>query len=309
MLGRTAGGLFWMFRNLERAENSSRLVETGLRISLTRSSDASGEWHSMLETNGVASAYLEKYGEVHREKVIDFLLRDPDNPQSILNVVANARNNAREVRTALTKEVWEATNGAWLNVTTALNAPVPDHKLPEVLAEIRSHTVQVRGALHGTMLRNDIYNFSRLGTFIERSDNTARIVDSRYYVLLPNPHHVGHSQWETVLRACSALRAFQWQSEGKTGPSDVANFLLLDERLPRSLIFCHKRIAMNLRELCALYGETTPASETAEQLRKQLMEKSINDIFAHGLHEFLLSFIAENNTLALQIEDDYRFVR
>ncbi|MEO0990281.1 MAG: alpha-E domain-containing protein, partial [Pseudomonadota bacterium] len=154
MLGKTAGGLYWMFRYLERSENIARLIEAGFRIALTRPDNAQTEWGSVLDTISVRQAYLEKRGEIDGAGVVDFLLRDKANPSSVKSCIQIARDNGRLVRTGLTREVWEATNECWMALTEALSRPVRERDLPEVLALIRHQSAQVRGALHGTMLRN-----------------------------------------------------------------------------------------------------------------------------------------------------------
>ena len=165
MLGKTAGGLFWMFRFLERSENTSRLVEAGFHIALTRSDAAEDEWASVLAAAGARESFLARHERFEQARVIDFLLRDRSNPSSVLSVVEAARNNARLVRTALTREVWEATNECWMTLKDALARPVRERELPEVLGIIRRQSALVRGALHGTMLRNDIYDFARSAAF------------------------------------------------------------------------------------------------------------------------------------------------
>jgi uncharacterized alpha-E superfamily protein len=185
MLGKTAGGLFWMFRFLERSENTARLVEAGFRMALTRSSSEPDEWISVIQAAGAYDQFAERHEEPTAANAIDFLLRDKTNTSSVISVVESARNNARLVRTALTREVWEATNECWLALKEALARQVREPDLPETLALIRQQSALVRAALHGTMLRNEIYDFARIGTFLERADNTARILDVKYYVLLP----------------------------------------------------------------------------------------------------------------------------
>jgi uncharacterized alpha-E superfamily protein len=311
MLGRTAGGLYWMFRHLERSENTARLIEAGMRIALTRSSDAEAEWKSVITTAGQRSAYLERHDRFEAATVVDFLLRDMSNPSSVRSVVGAARSNGREVRTALTREVWEATNDAWMTVRDALARPVAQRELPKVLGMIRQESAIVRGALHGTMLRNDRYDFARLGTFIERADNTARILDVKYYVLLPSASYVGTSldnvQWETILRSVSAQRAYRWQSGGETSPKGIANFLILDPQMPRSLAFCYSKIDDNLGYLAASYGERHRAHELSNELRDRMSNQTIDSIFENGLHEFLRDCIHANNALGQNIEHDYRF--
>ena len=311
MLGRTAGGLYWMFRYLERSENIAWLLEAGMRIALTNSSDLFDEWDSVLLTAGQQRAYVERYDDVEPAAVIDFLLRDRHNPSSVRSVVELARSNAREVRTALTREVWEATNATWLAVTDALRRPVSTRDLPRVRSLIRQESAYVRGALHGTMLRNDIYNFSRLGTFLERADNTARILDVKYYVLLPSPLDVGgqldNAQWETILRSVSAQRAFRWRNGGNVTASGIADFLILDRQMPRSLLFCYERIDRNLEHLAADYAQQHQSHELSRNLRLRLAGRSIDDIIELGLHEFLSECIRAGNELGISVEHDYRF--
>lgn len=311
MLGKTAGGLFWMFRYLERSENTARLLDAGFRIALTRSSAAESEWASVVATAGVSGAYKEKFDQYRAPYVIDFLLRDKANPSSVLSVVEAARNNARLVRTALTREVWEATNDCWIALKEILANPVSERDLPDVLTAIRRESTLVRGALHGTMLRNDIFDFAMLGTLIERADSTARILDVKYYVLLPSASFVGSSldnvQWESILRSVSAQRAFRWLNPGDVNPMSIAEFLILDRRLPRSLTFCYATIVANLGYLEEEYGLRLPCHDKAAPVLARLKESSIAEIFDYGLHEFLTVFIRDNMELAAQIEQDYRF--
>lgn len=311
MLGKTAGGLFWMFRYLERSENTTRLLDAGFRIALTRSSAAETEWASVLTTAAVAGSFAERHDETNSANVIDFLLRDRGNPSSVLSVVEAARNNARLVRTALTREVWEATNECWMTLTKVLARPVRERELPSVLATIRQQSAVVRGALHGTMLRNDNYNFARLGTFIERADNTARILDVKYYVLLPSVSLVGsrmdNAQWETILRSVSANRAYRWANGGEISASSITEFLILDPQMPRSLRFCCSKIADNLGYLAENYAETHECHEHAARMKEELANRDINSVFEAGLHEFLTGFIHDNIQLGALIERDYRF--
>lgn len=311
MLGRTAGGLYWMFRYLERSENTARLIEAGLRIALTRASDAAAEWESVVTTAGQRDAYFETHDTIDAGSAVDFLLRDLNNPSSVRSVIEAARSNAREVRTALTREVWEATNTAWMAVTDALKRPVPNRDLPGVLELIRHESAIVRGALHGTMMRNDIYNFARLGTFIERADSTARILDVKYWVLLPSPTQVGsfldNVQWETILRSVSAQRAYRWQHPGVTNPMGIADFLILDRGMPRSLAFSFMKIDDNLNYLAGRYTQRHLSHDLSHELLMRVSNCSIESIFDFGLHEFLDECIERTADVGRQIEKDYRF--
>tara|TARA_R110000787_G_scaffold5406_13_gene19776 strand:- start:1035 stop:1976 length:942 start_codon:yes stop_codon:yes gene_type:complete len=311
MLGKTAGGLYWMFRFLERSENIARLIEAGSRIALTRSRDVGSDWKSVVMTAGVRHGYDQKYGSYTATDVVDYLLRDPDNPSSVISAVENARTNARMVRTALTTEVWEAVNENWMAMKDLLRRPVRDADLPALLGEIRRHSALVRGALHGTMLRNDIYDFAQIGTAIERADNTARIIDVKYYTLLPSASFVGspldNVQWETILRSVSAHRSFRWLTEGDMTSSGVAEFVILDTRFPRSLYFASRIIEENLGYLAKDYGTRMPCHDLVDAQLAKLRAHTITSIFDEGLHQFIGDFIRDNNAIGSQIELDYRF--
>ncbi len=300
-----------MFRFLERAENTARLIEAGFRIALTRSSDPESEWKSVIVTSAAEAAYGAKHDVFDSTRITDFLLRDPENPSSVLSVIKAARDNARLVRTALTSEVWSAVNETWMLLTDVLKDKVPETDLPQVLATIRHQSALVRGALHGTMLRNDIYDFCRLGTFIERADSTARIIDVKYYALLPAPSFVGsrmdNVQWETILRSVSAHRSFRWAVDGDYTPANIARFLILDRRLPRSLAFCAASLTENLNYLAEEYGMRHPSNDMAEALKACVSGRTIDSIFDEGLHEFLSAVLRDTANLGLQIEQDFRF--
>jgi len=311
MLGKTAGGLFWMFRYLERSENTARLIEAGFRIALPRPDSAADEWASVLETAGVRAKFEAQDGTYDGASVTDFLLRDKSNPSSVMSAIEAARNDARLVRTALTREVWEAVNESWMAMKDALRRPVRETDLPEVLAMIRQQSALVRGAMHGSMLRNDIFDFARIGTFLERADNTARILDVKYYVLLPSISHIGSSldnvQWETILRSVAGQRAFRWLNGPDVDPKGIADFLILDRRMPRSLAFCLSKLNHNLAYLAEEYGQDYESVEQASKLLDQLSQISIDEIFDTGLHEYLTGFLNDNAALGARIERDFRF--
>ncbi|AVW90345.1 alpha-E domain-containing protein [Celeribacter baekdonensis] len=311
MLGKTANGLYWMFRYLERAENTSRLVDTGQRIGLTRLGDADDEWTSVMQSAGVIEGYDAHYDEISKDSAIDWMLRSRDNPSSVLSTISEARQNARLVRTALTGEVWEALNGCYMATREALKRKVSERDLPAVLGLIRQRTALVRGATHGTMLRNDIYDFARIGTFIERADATARILDVKYYVLLPSNFSVGSSidnvHWETILRSVSARGGFRMAYGSQVNARDIAQFLVLDKRMPRSLNFCVSKIYDNLSYLGADYGGKFPSVDLAEALVNRFNAHDIDAVFEYGLHEYIQNVLTSLRHLGGQIEQDYRF--
>ncbi|THH35308.1 alpha-E domain-containing protein [Aliishimia ponticola] len=311
MLGKTASGLYWMFRYLERAENTARLIETGFRIALTRGKGADHEWSSVLQTASANDAYERLYGEPEQARIVDFLLRDPANPSSVLSCIMAARQNARMVRTALTKEVWEAVNETYIMLRKRLARPVPDKDIPEVLDLIRNRCALVQGAMHGTMLRNDMFDFARIGTFLERADSTARILDVKYFVLLPSVNFIGSSldnvQWETVLRSVAGDRAYSWLNEGEPSPMGIASFLIFDRRMPRSLRFSVSKVRTNMGYLMQQYDVRHQSHDLAEGLFAQLDNGSIELVFEYGLHDFLSGLVNDFAALSKQIETDFRF--
>ena len=312
MLGRTANGVFWMGRYLERAENTSRLIEAGFRMALTRDLVTSQEeWRSVVSTVGHTKQYELYNGSYTGVQVWNFLLRDRNNPGSVLAMIEGARTSARAVRTALTREVWEAVNESWMVICDMLQRPVREAALGEVLSAIRRQSMLVRGAIDGSMLRSENFNFFRIGTFIERGDNTARILDVKYYVLLPSlawgGSRLDNVQWESVLRSVSGERAYRWLNAGSIDPKGIADFLLLDQRFPRSLNFCLDNLRSNLASLAHQYGHESSAHETLRGLSSHFHESSIESIFEAGLHQFIQEFIARNRQVAQAIEQDYRF--
>lgn len=313
MLGRSANGIFWMFRYLERAENTSRLLEAGFRMALTRGANAANEeWRSVLVTTDQDKLFAETGNEYTGAAVTNFVLRDKDNPNSVLHMIEHARTNARSVRTSITREVWEATNESWMILRDMLARPVREPNLGDVLAAIRRQSTLVRGAMDGTMLRNDIFNFARVGTFIERADNTARLLDVKYYVLLPSLAWVGSSldnaQWETVLRSVAGIRAYRWLHGGAMEPNSIAQFLILDGRFPRSLAFCYDKLGSNMASIAREYGQESPSHEHLRGVGGRLREIGIEDIVEQGLHEFIEEFLVSNMEVANAIASDYRFI-
>ena len=312
MLGRVANGIFWMYRYLERAENTARLVAAGHRMALTRGGEgATAEWRSVLTTLGLMQRYEASHDDFTSAHVCDFVLRGKSNPESVLSMIERARLNARTCRSAITLEVWEAVNDGWMDLREMLARPVRDATLNQSLAAIRRESTLVRGATHGSMMRNEVYSFARAGTFIERADNTARILDVKYYLLLPSLAYVGTAldtaQWDNVLRSLSGERAYRWLNAGRMDPRSIAEFVILDDRFPRSLAFCYAAMRENLAALARLHGSEGVAHEMMRLADQQLTDKSIEDVFDNGLHEFLLGFVERTQAVANAIAEQYRF--
>ena len=312
MLGRTADGLFWMFRYLERSENTARLIDAGLRMALTRDLVAAEEeWRSIIETAGQARAYEAKHSTYTGIQVWNFMLRDRDNPQSVLTMMEAVRSNARLARNAISSEVWEAVNDAWLELKDELANPVGQNHVGEAINHVRRFAIQANGAMQGSMLRSSGYHFARAGSFIERADSVARTLDIKYYLLLPSLSYVGSSldtgQWETVLRSVSGDRAYRSINAGRQDARSIVEFLVLDDRFPRSLAFCHSALRDELAALAKLHGSEGRSNELMRVADIRLSATTIDDVFDQGLHEFLLEYTSTNAAIAEAIADDYRF--
>ncbi len=314
MLGRTASSLFWMSRYMERAENMARLLEVGHRISLMPGAleGHRDEWRSTLLSAACDLTYAQKHDDIVASKVIDFLIFDESNPSSIKAVLRTARNNGRAVRTALTRDVWESINSTWNELVTIKAADLTSDRLPVFLDWVKQRSMSFRGAVLGTMLRNENYYFSQLGNFIERADNTARILDVKYFILLPKPSDVGSEldvqQWAQILRSVSAHRAYRWYyRDSRYKPWLVAEFLILREQMPRSLLFSYQWINTALAGMENLQGRRTSCHDKAADMLERLRTGNMEAIFQHGLHEYLQQFINANNALSADIGATYNF--
>lgn len=311
LLGRSAGGLTWMMRYIERAETIARLIEAGQRMSLTRQGDAATEWQAIVTAAGQADAYAATGRPLDAAGVADFLLRDAANPMPLRQMIEAARFNARSVRTTLTREVWEAVNEFHLEMGTLLAHSVSPRDLPETMSVIRRHGALVRGAFVGSMLRNEIYDFARLGTYLERADGTARILDVKYHVLLPSAQDVGAeldtAQWEQLLRAIGVNRAFMMVHGSDYGAPAVADFLIFDERMPRSLAYCTDRMRIHLAHLAHNHAGETEADRILAEMGARIDRAEIGEILEDGLHEFLTEYVGDLIRLSDAIAAAYRF--
>lgn len=312
MLGRTANDLFWMSRYIERAENMARLLEVGYRIALLpRDGGQDAEWFSTLRSAGCEEGYLAKYKGYATEDVVHFMLFDPENPSSVYACLATARRNARAQRTALTREMWECLNSAWIEFAAINPKSLTSDKLPPLFDWIRGRSALFRGALLNTILRNDTFYFNQLGTFLERSDNTARILDVKYYVLLPHSELVGgdidNAQWSAILRSVSAHRSYRWVYHESYKPWHVADYLILNRQMPRSLRSCYDEINDALVELNSYYATDSGCQNLARETLRILIDGNMTRIFQSGLHEFLADCISRNNRLGNEISAAYHF--
>jgi uncharacterized alpha-E superfamily protein len=311
MLSRTADNLYWLARYVERAEYLARILDTTLRLTALPLAyvGESNEWESAVATAGCAAAFFAAYDEANEETVTEFLAFSTSNPSSIRNCFENARINARAVRTALTIEMWDSINSAWLELRKWGNGPSSREEFARFLRWVMGSSLNFDGSAYRTMLRNDAYWFSRLGVYVERADNTARILDVKYHLLLPAQEHVGgpldYFQWTSILRSVSALTAYHWVYRENVKPWLVADLLMLRDEMPRSLANCYENLVQNLDRIAKSYGRQGPAQRLARTIRGRLENSKIQDIFQNGLHEFIDGFIEDNNRLGSAVAQQY----
>lgn len=313
MLSRTAENLFWITRYMERAETTARLLEVGYRIALMPSAGKGNrnDWESILAASGAVELYRQKYGEPQQGRVESFMFFDRDNPSSVARCIESARDNGRIVRTALTSEVWFALNTAFQELKGIEARHKNKADIPTLCDWTKRSTAQLRGAIESTQLQQDGYDFLNLGYYLERADNTARLLDVKYYVLLPVTDRVGGTrdnyQWTTLLRALSAFRAFHWAYGGDYTPGKIAHFLILNKACPRSLLHCTEEAVRHLDRLALAYGKKTKAQELARLALAKLAETEVDEIVSAGLHEFLTKFIHDNAELGAEVAQSYLF--
>ena len=316
MLARTADNLYWLARDMERADFVARILEATLRLeALPKDYGGSEpEWESSLDAVGVLEAYRQIYPSVTGPSAVDFLAFDHRNFSSIRNCINSARSNARAVRTALTRETWEAINSAWLELQRfesihAQQGYFDRETLARFLDFAKKTSLDADGSAYRTMLRNDVYWFQRLGLYVERADNTARILDMKYHVLFPESDQIkgtrDYFQWTTMLRAVSALTAYHWVYRDQVKPWQVAELLILRPEMPRSLISSYSNIVRFSDQIARAYGQKGPTQELAKDVLTRLESLPIRDIFASGLHEFVTHFIDDTNKLGHTISTQY----
>lgn len=316
MLSRTADNLYWLARYMERADFLARLIEATQRLSaLPTAYGGSGtEWESTLNAAGALEDYERAFDTVTESDAIHFLAFDAKNPSSIRNCIELARTNARAVRTALTIEMWQSINTAWLELkrfeaSLGAKGTIDRLELSRFLDFVKKTSLDYDGSGYRTMLRNDAYWFSRLGLYVERADTTARILDVKYHVLLPDAESVGgtidYFQWTAILRAVSALTAYHWVYRSGVKPWLVADLLILRPEMPRSLHSCYENIVRLLDAIARSYGRQGPSQRHARTVLTRLENASIKEVFGTGLHEFLTAFIEDNDRLGSSIAEQY----
>ncbi len=307
MLSRTADHLFWMSRYIERAENLARLLDVTWQMSLVPQSEeaANQSWNAIIVLNSLEEAYATKYSTVNGENVLKFMVSDPDNFASIYSCLRMARENAHAVRGTLTTEMWETLNATWLEAREKTFEQIVNAGVGDYFEWVKMRSSLSRGTTLGTLLQDEAYHFIRLGTLLERADNTARILDVKYHVLRPQGDEgaTDFYQWGALLRSVSAFEVYRKAYRDVITPSRVAELLILSSDMPRSLHFCLNGVVKTLDLIANRQsGET---QRQAGLLHAQLHYGRVEDLLACGLHEWLSDFMDRIYMLGGGISKDF----
>lgn len=309
MLARTANDLHWIGRHIERAENTARLLDVTWRTSLLpyhaqEPGLAWAEpWAVPLVTCGMATAFYQRHRELSAENVLRYMVFDAGNPSSIWSCLRAARESGRAVRGAMTSEMYEDLNSAWLEMRGADFATMQARGISEFLDWVKLRSHQFRGVTVGTMLRDEAYHFLRLGTHLERADNTSRILDTKYHILLPSAADVGgavdYYQWASLLQSVSGFESYRKIYSDVISPKRVAELLILRADMPRSLHACMNLIDETLKELCD--DRSRELERMSGELHARLHYGRVDDVMREGLHEYLIDFLERISALASEV--------
>ena len=315
MLSRTADHLFWMSRYTERAENTARLLDVNYQTSLLPQSEAVAlvGWQGLISISELLPNYTSRYGDIRARDVMDFMVKDESNPSSIISCLGAARENARAVRGTLTTEVWETQNQTWLEVRRMINTGEFERDPGQFFEWVKFRSHLSRGVTVGTMLMDEALYFMRLGTFLERADNTARLVDVKFHAVESDffgtasekDQEYDFYHWSAILRSVSGFEIYRKVYRDVIKPERVAELLILRPDMPRSLHASLNEVVANLAMVAS-----DPDSETqrrAGKLRAELKYGRIDEILATGLHAYLTQFLDRINDLGMHISRDYLF--
>ena len=311
MLCRVAESLFWMSRYLERAENQARFIEVTSNIALGYRGSELDLWSSLLHAGGDVEHFKETYSAPTQENVIRYLLFDPKNLNSVVSCLAGARENARSIRENLTTPMWEAVNRFYLRVRRAAAESNRAIRQPHgVLEQIKRSAHQVLGVIQATWSRGEAWHFSSLGYDLERADKTSRILDVKYFILLPDPTHVGSQvdvvQWAALLESTSALQMYR-REYGRIEPAKVVDFLMLNTRFPRSMRFCVRDVENSIRAISGtpMHSFSNTAEQLVAQLNAKLNYARATDVIGNGLHQFVDDFQSQLNGIGAAVAESF----
>lgn len=292
MLSRVADSIYWLNRYVERAENVARFVDVNLNLMLDCPIGLTEQWKPLVLTAGDLPLFQERYGEATAENVIQFLSFDSDYSNSILSCLRAARENARSIREIISREMWEQVNGFYLMVKEAALGQ-SFSELHDFFTEVKMASHLFAGVMNATMSHNEGWHFGQIGRLLERADKTARILDVKYFILLPSVKDVGtpldEIQWMALLKSASAYEMYRKRAQHRITPTGVAEFLVLNREFPRSIRFCLLETERSLHQITGTPTGTwkEPAERALGRLRSELDYLTIEEIIQTGLHEFL----------------------
>lgn len=315
MLSRVAESIYWMARYVERAENTARFIDVSLNVNLDQPSDAARQWDPLVQTTGDVEFFAERYGAPTEQNVLRFLTFDSDYRNSILSALSAARENARTVREAISSELWEQLNSFYHFVNhAASNGPLVGPSQIEFYHEVKQHSHLFNGILDATLPRGKGWHFANLGRLLERADKTSRILDVKYFTLLPNPQDVGTTlddlQWSAVLRSVSAFEAFRKRYHTIT-IHRVVNFLVLDVSFPRAISHCINWADDSVHQIVGSpLGTFRNAPEQhLGRLKAELVYTDVDSIINQGLHEFVDRLQVQLNLVSDDVHDTFFAMR
>lgn len=311
MLSRVADSIYWLNRYVERAENVARFIEVNLTLLLDSPSGTEQQWEPLVLTTGDLPLFKERYGQASAETVIQFLTFDADYPNSILSCLHSARENARSVREVISSEMWQEVNSAYLMVQEAAANLPNSSQLFDFFTEVKRASHLFSGVMDATMTHNEGWHFGQIGRLLERADKTARILDVKYYILLPSVRDVGSTldelQWIALLKSASAYEMYRKKGQHRISPMDVAGFLILDQEFPRSVRSCILEAERSLHLITGspLGTWRTPVERAFGRLRSDLDYLTIEDVVEEGLHEFLDKLQSRMNDVGEQMFETF----
>jgi len=316
MLSRVADSIYWLNRYVERAENVARFVDVNLNLLLDLPLGVAQQWEPIVLTTGDLPLFKERYGEATAENVIRFLTIDSDYPNSILSCLRAARENARSIREIISSEVWEQVNAFYLMVNEVAsshqNLAIADLSvLFDFFRQVKMESHLFAGVMNATMTHNEGWHFGQIGRFLERADKTARILDVKYFILLPSVRDVGSTldelQWIALLKSASAYEMYRKRGVHRLTPNTIAEFLIFDQEFPRSVRFCVLQAERSLHNIIGTPIGTwrIPIERTLGRLRSDLDYLTIDDIVETGLHEFLDDLQRRMNDVGYKIFETF----